>query len=51
MLIMTKMGVIGGTETRARVDSEATRQERVVAVSEHVFSVTSLKPIGSKQAL
>ena len=51
MLIMTKMGVIGGTETRARVDSEATRQERVVGVSEHVFSVASLKPIGSKQAL
>jgi|MEHZ01.5.fsa_nt_MEHZ011448212.1_5 hypothetical protein len=51
MLIMIKMGVIGRTVKWARVDSEATRQRRVVDVSEHVFSVASLKPIRSKQAL
>ena len=51
MLIVAKMGVIRGTVKGARVDSRATRQRRVVCVSEHVFTLVFLKPIRSKQAL
>ena len=51
MLIIAKIGVLAGTVKWARVDSDASRQRRVVGISEYVFSVVSLKSIRSKQAL
>ena len=51
MLTIAKIGVLGGTVKSACVDSDASRQRRVVGISEYVFSVVSLKSIRPKQAL